>query len=106
MKRPEEILRALPKEEKQRFYRWVNRFLQKLWKELYEEKIPMKFGLYTVCEFGDYAPEPEGTVIYDKLPPDIGTEVVLSDGKVWVVVRFEEYNSTVYVQPKKEKNNE
>ncbi len=63
----------------------------------------MKFGLYTICEFGDFAPEPEGTVIYDELPPKIGTEVVLSDKKIWIVTRFEEYNSTVYVKAKTEK---
>ena len=32
----------------------------------------MKFGLYTICEFDDDAPEAEGTVIYDELPPKIG----------------------------------
>lgn len=58
----------------------------------------MKFGLYTICEFGDSAPEPEGTVIYDELPPKVGTEVILSDKETWVVVRYEKYNSTVYVK--------
>ena len=60
----------------------------------------MKFGLYTICEFSDDAPEPEGTVIYDELPPKIGTEIELSDKKIWIVTRFEEYNSTVYVKAK------
>lgn len=60
----------------------------------------MKFGLYTICEFANDAPEPEGTVIYDELPPKIGTEVVLSCGKTWIVTRFTEYNSTVYVKIK------
>ena len=60
----------------------------------------MKFGLYTICEFDDYAPEPEGTVIYDELPPKIGTEVVLSDKKVWIVTSFDEQYSTVYVKLK------
>ena len=62
----------------------------------------MKFGLYTICEFGDFAPEPEGTVIYDELPPKIDTEVILSDKKPWIVTRFEEYNSTVYVITKEQ----
>lgn len=62
----------------------------------------MKFGLYTICEFDDDAPEPEGTVIYDELPPKIGTEVILSDKKVWIVTNFEEYNLTVYVKLKEE----
>lgn len=64
----------------------------------------MKFGLYTICEFDDCAPEPEGTVIYDELPPKIGTEVVLSDKKVWIVTKFEEYNSTVCVKLKQEQD--
>lgn len=63
----------------------------------------MQFGLYTICE-GDFAPEPEGTVIYDELPPKIGTEVLLSDKKIWIVTRFEEYNSTVYVKAKENMN--
>ena len=61
----------------------------------------MRFGLYTVCELDDEAPEPEGTVFYDELPPKIGTEIVLSDKKIWIVTKFEEYNSTVYVKLKK-----
>lgn len=62
----------------------------------------MIFGLYTICEFGGCAPEPEGTVFYKELPPKIDTEVILSDKKVWIVTRFEEYNSTVYVKLKQE----
>ena len=63
-------------------------------------RMTMKFGLYTICEFDDDAPEPEGIVIYDELPPKIGTEVVLCDKKIWIVTRYEEYNSTVYVSQK------
>lgn len=67
----------------------------------------MIFGLYTICEFGgNDAPEPEGTVIYNELPPKIGTEVVLSDKKTWIVTRFEKYNSTVYVKLKQEQESE
>jgi len=64
----------------------------------------MKFGLYTICELDDEAPEPEGTIFYDELPPKIGTEVVLSDNKVWIVTQFREYNSTVYVKLKQEQD--
>ena len=63
----------------------------------------MLFGLYTMCEFNGEAPEPEGTVLYNELPPKIGTEVVLSDKKVWIVTEFQEYNSTVYVKLKQER---
>lgn len=72
------------------------------------EELKMIFGLYTICEFnnGIDAPEPEGTVIYNELPPKIGAEVVLSGGKTWIVTRFEEYNSTVYVKLKQEQESE
>ena len=61
----------------------------------------MKFGLYTICQYENDAPEPEGVVIYDKLPPDIGTEVVLSCGKVWVVSSVDREYSKVYVKRKR-----
>lgn len=60
----------------------------------------MKFGLYTICEFDNEAPEPEGIVLYNKMMPDIGTEVTLSDGNVWVVTCFNESIAQVYVKLK------
>jgi hypothetical protein len=58
----------------------------------------MKFGLYTMCYYDNDAPEPEGTVLYDKLPPDVGTKIKLCDGEVWVVTEFTEHDSTVHVK--------
>lgn len=45
----------------------------------------MSYGLYVICDLEDEAPEPEGMVIFNTLHPPIGTEVVLSDKKTWIV---------------------
>ncbi len=57
----------------------------------------MKFGLWTVCEYDNDAPEPEGLVLYDTLP-EPGTVVTLSDKKEWVVKRFDKAFAVVYVE--------
>lgn len=55
--------------------------------------IKVKIGLGVMCEFDDEAPEPEGTVIFNKWPK-VGDEIVLpSDGKVWIITKIKEHDS-------------
>jgi hypothetical protein len=64
----------------------------------------IKFGLYTICRYDDGFEEPEGTVIYDELPPKIGTEVVLCDKRTWIVTEIDKEYSKVYVARKESEN--
>lgn len=43
--------------------------------------------MLVMCEYDDGFQEPEGTVIFDSLHPPIGTKVILSDKKEWIVVK-------------------
>ncbi|KKL64488.1 hypothetical protein LCGC14_2164540 [marine sediment metagenome] len=62
----------------------------------------MKFGFGVMCEYPDDAPEAEGTVLFDGMPK-VGDEVTLpSNGKVWIIVRINNYGSYPIIVKRKD----